>query len=974
MNATIAIAANFTIEPILPFLGAYLDKLGLQHQIGVAPYNQIFQQLLDPSSLFYGNEQGVNVIFLRIEDLSDGDKGLDGLESNVEELAHALSHGEQFKAPVFVFVCPPSADGRDDISKSRRLEEFEALLIDRTGNVPNVHFFETRHLPSRYSIGSCDNSKGNELAHVPYTEDLYSALAVETVRRIDAHLRKPHKVIVLDCDNTLWDGVCGEDGTDGISFCDARLALQKFAVEQSREGMLVCLCSKNNEPDVWDVFDRRAEMPLKREHLVSWRINWEPKSSNLRSLADELQLGLDSFIFVDDDPAVCAEVRENCPEVFTFLLPQDTERIPSVLDHLWVFDRLKVTDEDRKRTEGYQREAARKRVKQESSDLATFLDGLGLVCEIAEIREDQIPRVSQLSFRTNQFNSTTLRRSEADVRKIVSDGKRQIWTVTVKDRFGDYGLVGVVSFEPTGEALCVDSFMLSCRALGRGVEHRILREIGSSALNKGIEFVDIEFRQTEKNIPIRKFLEEIAGSTKRDDGGSIIFRITAVAAAASAPNYNSAPAAETRSDSPRHIAREEYYTGAEHSVYFEIAETLSQGILSQHSIGARPVDRPSLSAEYAPPRSETERKLLQIWEKLLNRTSIGVFDNFFELGGDSLLGVSLFVEIEERFGSALPLSALIESPTVVKLAEHLDGSAGQSGWKYLVPVQDGGDERPLFCMHAAGGNVLFYRDLAKELGSNQPVFGLQARGVADKTETAHDRVEDMAAEYLKEIRSFQPNGPYRLCGSSFGGLVAFEVARQLTRIGEDVDVLALFDTYAPGYLKDPAGNGAQDRISTVMDRIRNLNNQLREIDTIRGRIAFFTSRIKKLRMRLKRKALWKKNQFAIQYSKATGKDLPVDLQRNHKAIQTALDSYVPSTYSGELILFRATDQPSNVAFDPYLGWTKYVKSEIPVIEVKGTHGALTVYPFAEDLARKFKPFLVKSVSASRRVRELALTN
>lgn len=974
MRETIAIAANFTIEPILPVFSSYLDRLGLRGQTEIAPFDQIFQQLLDQSSLFYRNESGVNVIFLRIEGLNRDDKSLDSLESNVEELARALSHSEEFKVPVFVFFCPPSAEDGGNNSRSNRLEKLETLLIDRTGGVPNIHFFDTKHLRSRYSLGDYDNPKGNELAHVPYTDDLYAALAVETVRKIDAHIRNPHKVIVLDCDNTLWNGVCGEDGTDGITFCDSRLALQKFAAEQSREGMLVCLCSKNNEPDVWDVFDRRSEMPLKREHLVSWRINWEPKSSNLRSLADELQLGLDSFIFVDDDPAVCAEVRENCPEVFTFMLPQDTRQIPGQLDHLWLFDRLKVTDEDRKRTEGYQREAARKRVKQESSDLASFLEGLGLVCEIQEIRDDQIPRVSQLSLRTNQFNSTTVRRSEAEVRKIVSDAKKQIWTVNVKDRFGDYGLVGAVSFESTGRAFCVDSFMLSCRALGRGVEHRILREIGSRAIDQGIEFVDIEFRQTEKNIPIRKFLEEIDGAPKQQVNGSIIFRIPATAAVAVTPSSNAVPDAESKNDLAQPAVREERYIGAGHEVYIEIASTLSQGISALRGKGARSVHRQSLSANYVPASSETELKLLSIWEGLLKQLGIGILDNFFELGGDSLLGVNLFVEIEETFGSALPLSVLIESPTIAKLAERIDGSTTHSNWKYLVPIQEGGRVPPLFCMHAAGGNVLFYRDLAKELGSDQPVYGLQARGVADKTETAHDRVEDMAAEYLEEIRSFQPDGPYRLCGSSFGGLVAFEVARQLTQIGEEVELLALFDTYAPGYLKKTTEGGVPGRLSTVVGRIKSLNGQLHEIDTIRGRAAFLAGRINKLKMRLKRKALWKKNEFAIQYSKATGKDLPMDLQRNHKAIQIALDTYDPSAYNGGIILFRAMEQPSGVLFDQYLGWKKYVRSEIPVIEVKGTHGALTVYPFAEDLAEKFKPFLGHTVNASSQVTELAFTN
>lgn len=982
MRETIAIVANFTIEPVQPVLKSYLDRLGLEYAIEFAPYNQIFQQLLDPTSSFHRNAQGVNLIFLRIEDLGGRSDlsnihkdGFGGLESNVEELANALMNGERLRVPIFVFLCPPSMGDSGDHSKSHKWDEFENLLIDRTRGIPNIHFFSTRHLSSRYSISGYDNPKGNALAHVPYTDDLYSALAVEAARRIDAYLRRPHKVLVLDCDNTLWDGVCGEDGTEGITFCDARLALQKFAVEQSGQGTLICLCSKNNEPDVWDVFDRRTEMVLRREHLVSWRINWEPKSSNLRSLSDELQLGLDSFIFVDDDPAVCAEVQENCPEVFTLLLPRDTGQVSRLLDHVWVFDRLKVTDEDRKRTESYQREVARKRVKQESSDLATFLAQLGLVCEISEMSNDQVARVSQLSLRTNQFNSTSIRLSESDLRQLAANGKKQICTVTVRDRFGDYGLVGAVRFEAREESVFVDAFMLSCRALGRGVEHRILRELGSRALTLGIKNVDIEFRQTEKNVPIRKFLTEIEAASELIVNDSLIFRIPASTAVDSVPKYSAVSAAEPDNEKIRSKGRQERYSGAGQNVYVEIASTLSLGILSIPKNEATSVDRELLSTSYAPARNETETKLKQIWEKLLKVAEIGILDNFFELGGDSLLGVSLFVEIEETFGRALPLSALIESPTIAKLAEHLEAGSRRSSWKYLVPIQESGDNRPLFCMHAAGGNVLFYRDLAKELGSDQPVYGLQARGVSDKTETAHDSVEEMAAEYLEEIRSFQPIGPYRFCGSSFGGLVAFEAALRLVRLGEEVEILALFDTYAPGYLKNQAAeHSVRSRAFELVERVKNLNEQIREIPTTRGRIDFLASRVNKLKMRLKRKALWKKNEFAIQYNRSTGKELPVDLQRNHKAIQKALDNYVPSVYHGSIVLFRATDQPRNVIFDPYLGWGNFVNSGIRTIEVKGTHGALTVYPFAEGLAGKFKPLLSELGSVNRQARELALTS
>ena len=322
------------------------------------------------------------------------------------------------------------------------------------------------------------------------------------------------------------------------------------------------------------------------------------------------------------------------------------------------------------------------------------------------------------------------------------------------------------------------------------------------------------------------------------------------------------------------------------------------------------------------------------------------------------MGVSIFVEIEEAFGKTLPLSVLISSPTIAGLATHIDGATPTtSNWKYLVPIQEKGDLRPLLCMHAAGGNVLFYRDLAKELGEDQPVYGLQARGVADKSETAHDQVEDMAAEYLREIRSLQPTGPYRLCGSSFGGLVAFETAQQLKELGEDVELLALFDTYAPGLINEELESDLRNPLPRLGAQVRNACGQVMAIPSNTERIRFLLGRLRKLSTQLKRKVIWKRNQFAIEYSKATGKELPVDLQRNHKAIDNALKNYRPDLYKGSLILFRAEDQPDSISRDPYLGWGSFTDTPIHTVKVKGAHGALTVYPFASDLADKLRPFL-----------------
>lgn len=334
-----------------------------------------------------------------------------------------------------------------------------------------------------------------------------------------------YKVIVLDCDGTLWKGVCGEDGADGVEISAPYSALQEFMVQQREAGMLLCLCSKNSEQDVSAVFERRcAEMPLKWEHLITTRMNWQPKSQNLRSLAEELQLGLDSFIFVDDNPIECAEVEAHCPEVFTLELPEESEQIPNVLRHIWAFDHLKVTAEDQQRSELYRQNIERERFREESLTFEDFLRDLELKIDISPMQPEQLPRVSQLTKRTNQFNLSTIRRSEGEIQQLCDAEGYECLVCGVSDRFGDYGLVGVLLFCIDAQALHVDTFLLSCRALGRGVERAMLRKLGDFAREHGADSVNILYRPTERNQPALDFLEHAGAESKEPDEDGWIFR------------------------------------------------------------------------------------------------------------------------------------------------------------------------------------------------------------------------------------------------------------------------------------------------------------------------------------------------------------------------------------------------------------------------------------------------------------------
>jgi FkbH-like protein len=279
------------------------------------------------------------------------------------------------------------------------------------------------------------------------------------------------------------------------------------------EGVLVALCSKNDEADVWQVFDTRGDLGLRREHVVAAAINWLPKSQNLRELAGSLNLGLDSFVFIDDNPVECAEVRANCPEVLTIQWPEQPDEAERLLDHVWEFDAVKTTGEDARRTEMYREEFRRREARAGTLTFKEFIDGLALDVDIAPLAADDLRRASQLTLRTNQFNFTTIRRDEAELLALLDRGRHEIRTVRVRDRFGDYGLVGLVIVERIGEMWNLDTFLLSCRVLGRGVEHRVIAEVGSIAAAGGARSVALHVEPTARNHPARAFLEAIAAAS-----------------------------------------------------------------------------------------------------------------------------------------------------------------------------------------------------------------------------------------------------------------------------------------------------------------------------------------------------------------------------------------------------------------------------------------------------------------------------
>jgi FkbH-like protein len=526
----IAVTATFTAEPVEEPLNFWMNELDIPCAVKFGPYNQVFQQLLDPASTLSTNQSGLNVVLIRLEDwwrgaggLHPGHGGRENLQERVERNTKDLVDAMKFasgnsRVPYLLCFCPASERIQTDETLARFFNLLEAQIAERLKDLSGTYVVTSAESKALYPVAEYEDQKANEVSHVPYTREFFNGMGTMIARRFYRIHTPPHKVIVLDCDNTLWQGVCGEDGASGVSVGPAYRALQEFIISQRDAGMLVCLCSKNNEEDVWRVFEKNPGMILKREHFVSSRINWQPKSENLRSLSAELQLGVDSFIFLDDSAVECAEVEARCPEVLTFQLPDNTADFQRFLSHVWAFDHLKITEEDRRRSDLYAQNAERGQLWAQSMRLEDFLDGLELQVEFLPMTKAELPRVAQLTQRTNQFNFTSVRRSESEVEQLCSAGNAECLVIQLRDRFGDYGLVGAMIFTRRPGMLDVDNILLSCRALGRRVEHRMLTHLGRIAREEGRGKVRMNFVPTPKNQPARDFLESIGAIMEAGNG------------------------------------------------------------------------------------------------------------------------------------------------------------------------------------------------------------------------------------------------------------------------------------------------------------------------------------------------------------------------------------------------------------------------------------------------------------------------
>jgi len=525
----LGLAASFTAESLVPFVGAELLQMGVSPAVWVAPYNQIFQVCLDPQAAF-GADQSPDAIAIlwRMEDLltpeleafASGDRtALQSALDKVDELCAAIrALRAAFPGILLVGVPPfPYLHHVDthSLGTRRNLGHFHRKVIshwhDLVDDLQGLHLFDLdaaqRDFGARHSI---DHRKWY-LYKQPYTDAFLMHLAYQFGRLLQLLRKEPKKCLVLDCDNTLWGGVVGEEGVEGLQLGDefpgkAYRDFQKLLLGWRNQGILLTILSKNNPADVWDVFDSHDGMVLKREHISAWRIDWNPKPENLPLIAAELNIGTDSLVFVDDSPFEIEQMRLAWPEVTCVLLPEDPALLVETIKRSHLFDRLEITEEDRSRADMIARERRRIELKDRITG-PQFLQSLGLNLQVFEPRPEHLSRVAQLINKTNQFNLTTIRRTQDEVKQLLDAGTFRLFAARVEDRFGDYGLTGLAIVQQVAPAAWyVDTFLLSCRVLGRDIETALLAFVAQEGAALGVRELQARFSPTRKNAPAADFL------------------------------------------------------------------------------------------------------------------------------------------------------------------------------------------------------------------------------------------------------------------------------------------------------------------------------------------------------------------------------------------------------------------------------------------------------------------------------------
>jgi len=527
----VGILSSFTVNGLGETLTVKCSESDIGCQSYVAGYNQYNQEILDPKSKLYSFSPDITFLIIDIRTLlneifyhpysissSERKKTVKEKISELQNLILQFKKNCSSKLIISNFSLPSySPNGlietKSEFGFHDMISEINQELSKIAKAESSVYVYNFNQFVSKFGEKNIFDYRQFFIGDIKIAFDYIPHLANDLMGYVKPMLGLNKKCIVLDLDNTLWGGIVGEDEFDAIELGQssngkAFVEFQKHLLSLWHQGIILAINSKNNFEDAIKVIREHPDMILKEEHFASLQINWNDKAQNLKAISEELNIGLNSIVYFDDDPVNQERIKQELPEVLTIKLPEDPSQYTDILMSLNDFNVLQKTDEDLKRGKMYSQQRQRVELEQSTKNIDDFLKQLNIKVKIKKANKFTIPRISQLTLKTNQFNLTTKRYQEEDILKFSSDNNMIVGCAQIEDKFGDSGITNVFIIEKNDKEWKIDTFLLSCRVIGRGIEDAIVSYILKEAKNQGIEKIIADFIPTKKNKPTETFLPD----------------------------------------------------------------------------------------------------------------------------------------------------------------------------------------------------------------------------------------------------------------------------------------------------------------------------------------------------------------------------------------------------------------------------------------------------------------------------------
>ena len=537
----LAVLSGFTTKQLSQFVDLFLFSAGVDADIYEADYGTFRQEILDPSSHLYSFEPQTVFMAASWRDLAhfpnfqDDQAGLGklveaeladwaGLWRTAHERLGCQIIQNNFDLPAWRVLA--NHEMRHPGSAGAFIAKVNDAFNEQAP--PQVTIHDVEHLSACWGKWAWGDERFYHHAKIPCDPACLVDYAHSVASIVSAHMGLAKKCLVLDLDNTLWGGVIGDDGMDGIRLgqgdpeSEAFLGFQKYVKGLQARGIILAVCSKNEDAIAREVFERHPDMALRLDDISCFVANWSDKPTNLRSIARQLNIGLDSLVLVDDNPAERAMVRRLAPEVAVPELPNDPAGFIKALERRRYFQTISLRDEDFKRTGYYRENLQRAELESSAQGIEEFLKSLRMAARIAPVEPATLDRSAQLINKTNQFNLTTRRRSAAEVKAITESDDWITRTVSLADRFGDNGLISVVLAQAQGGALTIDTWLMSCRVFKRGVEYLLMDHLCQLAGEMGLSRIRGQYIPTAKNVVVKELYAELGFKecSRQEDGQS----------------------------------------------------------------------------------------------------------------------------------------------------------------------------------------------------------------------------------------------------------------------------------------------------------------------------------------------------------------------------------------------------------------------------------------------------------------------